>query len=199
MFQLPQLASLNGSLPHERRHSDGHHAGDSERRSSGYGRVGSIGTEPGSSMRPPSGPSKTAKAERRRRKSESMAKKSVTKASELMYLVPHNKDEAKQYKSVLVFCDVKLKEGASRRRNSVDKGPDVAASAACCHVLDTLCDDTAHHPAQPCFMTPRRAALLHDAACKSDSETMTCVCCFSLLHALHGPGLVRCGRHSRRL
>ena len=95
-------------------------------------------------MRPPSGSSKASKSERRRRKSEGMAKKAVTKASELMYLVPHNKEEAAQYKSVLVFCDVKLKEGASRRRNSVDKGPDVAASAACCHVLDEL-----YAPMQP--------------------------------------------------
>lgn len=185
MFQLPQLSSLNGSLPHERRYSDGP---DRERRSGGYGRVGSIGTEPGSSMRPPSGSSKTAKAERRRRKSESMAKKSVTKASELMYLVPHNKEEANQYKSVLVFCDVKLKEGASRRRNSVDKGPDVAASAACCHVLDTLCDDS---------LTTPRAALLHVVACAISLRNDDL--CLLHLHAFHVPGLVHCGRRSRRL
>ena len=137
MFQLPQLASLNESLPHEsRRNSDGPSA---SRKSGGYGRVGSLGASgvTGASARPPSG--KASKAERRRRKSESMAKSKVSKAAELMYLVPHNKEEAKQYKSVLVFCDVKLKEGAARRRNTVDKGPDVAASAACCHVLDTLC------------------------------------------------------------
>lgn len=180
MFQLPQLASLSGSLPHERRHSDGP---DSAVKSGGYGRVGGLRASGSSSMRPPS--DKSSKSERRRRKSESMAKKSVTKASELMYLVPHNKEEAKQYKSVLVFCDVKLKEGAARRRNTVDKGPDVAASAACCHVLDTLCDSATppHTPREPSAAPaaargqhPRQRALTDPCeACAQGRATLAAV------------------------
>ena len=58
------------------------------------------------------------------------------KPSDLMYLVPHDKEEAKAYKSVLVFCDVKLREGRLKRRKA--GGPEISATAACCHTLDEL-------------------------------------------------------------
>ena len=127
MFQLPALPSLAGPLPHEQRmHTsaplDGSHSrGSSARPHSDNGRRRSKGAAGSRSSKPRS--AKLAKA---------------TKPADLMYLVPHNKEEAKQYKSILVFCDVKLREGSVRRRKVADGGPDTAATAACCHVLDEL-------------------------------------------------------------
>jgi hypothetical protein len=74
---------------------------------------------------------------RRRATAARYTRLKAKEANELMLLVPGNREEAKQFKSILVFCDVKLKEARLKRR-SMDSGPHHEATAACCHVIDRL-------------------------------------------------------------
>lgn len=146
MFKLPELPSLTQTLPHERERR--RHSEFGQRTGSGGG--GRHTTPPGGDalqqlaatmpapQRPQSEPSDAAAARRRQTKARYTRLK-AKEASQLMFLVPHNREEHKQYKSILVFCDVKLKEAAmTRKGTAVDVGPHETATAACCHVLDKL-------------------------------------------------------------
>ena len=158
MFQLPALPSIAGPLPHERdpERSQMNSSAPTPLKSgelSGRSARSARGSD--ASARSEAGRSGGKKSKSRRRSSSAsmMSKSRPKKASDLMYLVPHDKEEAKQYKSVLVFCDVKLREGAARRRSTVDQGPDVAATAACCHAIDELCVHAC--PPAPAHAAPR--------------------------------------------
>lgn len=150
MYRLPKLSSLEAPLPHERLNASGSVAEDEGRRRNSSMSHGSSSSRHGRAR-----PQSDDRAVRRRASKQRGGAKDgrgskytrgakATKAADLLYLVPRDKEEARMYKSVLVFCDVKLREGAAKRRLAGGGSggglgaPDAAATAACCHAIDEL-------------------------------------------------------------